>query len=881
MQSKNTGNINSFADNIAKTVRAQANIISLLAAMQKTTTENTDVIEYEYEDLSGNLHTYSLPTYASISHKISSIEDSLRNLTSGRGEITLSGANERYTIKIDTVPQTPSNITSVTNPGTFKLDSNWFFESLMFPGAAVTIDLTGQVPERAKEVQVLRVIVDSSLAKNQNFWTNTLSSNSYSYIQLIQLFEENNIAYSEDLETVVFPHINNNYYGEFMINADPEVINDNFYYTLDTIKYNTVSAAGVELGNNNILSTGDELYSSGTLFEIVEIDQNNNKVRLRTKTGSLLLGKGSSLSLYRDPERSKKLDIRFGANEYNFIYIKAVSPENNILSNAWSECIKFNSNDLKYAGDESIKFSDFYASNIVDWGAKMLAEAKERKITAFEGKKPNTPVLSASDFKVTIINTHKRRLLQTENLQTRISAITAEKADIDALTKEITNQKASLRAISNLSEYNNLVEVINTNTAALSAKQTSYSSLINTLRTDTDFIVYNNFIPKYRIRGFFPLPEPVYYGVGNQREQEVIGFEIRYRYVSVSNIPTGLEQFKLRIPYESDTIYVGSGYTTDKINSVQTTGINSYIRRNNVSSTQKVSLINNEGLVKNVTDAQNVSSSIIKADQIETTALFSDWNIIKSKIKERVYDESLGCYVWSAENAADGTQVNINQIDIPITEGESVQIQVRSISEAGYPENPVMSDWSNMVTIPFDTTELTESNDDNKITDIITQDFNQSEFIKILNQNGLIAHLSDALISSDALSTANFNHQAKFIAYTETDISTNAVKTVSMQDKIESLELKLANLTLKYNNLMSLLDEKNKTSSVISSSSANDTSLVVDVLSVETAAGQLNNLPGFSSNDTVTVLEPVSDNTNEIISNPVTATLKSWKKGTT
>ena len=79
-------------------------MISLLSAMQKTTTENTDVIEYEYEDMSGNIHTYSLPTYASISHKISSIEDSLRNLSSGRGEITLSGTDERYTIKVDTVP---------------------------------------------------------------------------------------------------------------------------------------------------------------------------------------------------------------------------------------------------------------------------------------------------------------------------------------------------------------------------------------------------------------------------------------------------------------------------------------------------------------------------------------------------------------------------------------------------------------------------------------------------------------------------------------------------------------------------------------------------------------------------------------------------------
>jgi hypothetical protein len=142
----------------------------------------------------------------------------------------------------------------------------------MFPGAVITLDLTGQVPDNATQIQVLRVIVDSSNAIYQNYWNNNLSSNVYTYIQLIQYFEENNIVYSEDLETVSFPMVNNNYYGSFSIIADPEVIDGNFWYTLDTIKYNTVSAAGIDYGNNNLLSIDDELLYSGALYEILEID---------------------------------------------------------------------------------------------------------------------------------------------------------------------------------------------------------------------------------------------------------------------------------------------------------------------------------------------------------------------------------------------------------------------------------------------------------------------------------------------------------------------------------------------------------------------------------------------------------------------------------
>jgi hypothetical protein len=66
--------------------------------------------------------------------------------------------------------------------------------------------------------------------------------------------------------------VNNNYYGSFSITTDPEVIDGNFWYTLNSIKYNTVSAAGIDYGNNNLLSIGDELLYSGALYEILEID---------------------------------------------------------------------------------------------------------------------------------------------------------------------------------------------------------------------------------------------------------------------------------------------------------------------------------------------------------------------------------------------------------------------------------------------------------------------------------------------------------------------------------------------------------------------------------------------------------------------------------
>ncbi|MBO6272006.1 hypothetical protein J6O48_04420 [bacterium] len=47
----------------------------------------------------------------------------------------------------------------------------------------------------------------------------------------------------------------------------------------------------------------------------------------------------------------------------------------------------------------------YYAQYIVDWGARMIDEAKEKQITAWSGHTPNAPVLNADDLRVVQINT--------------------------------------------------------------------------------------------------------------------------------------------------------------------------------------------------------------------------------------------------------------------------------------------------------------------------------------------------------------------------------------------------------------------------------------------------------------------------------------------
>lgn len=157
-------------------------------------------------------------------------------------------------------------------------------------------------------------------------------------------------------------------------------------------------------------------------------------------------------------------------------------------------------------------------------------------------------------------------------------------------------------------------------------------------------------------------------------------------------------------------------------------------------------------------------------------------------MKTKVRNEDYG-YVWRSENVADGTETNINQIDIPINKGEKVEIKVRSISEAGYPGNPLMSEWSNSVIIEFPSTLATG----NEIADLITMVNDDALNITInntLQSLGVVTHLDDTTPNTNSVNGMYFKHMAENIAFEEngvTDEGISVVNSISLQKKLEDM----------------------------------------------------------------------------------------------
>ena len=148
----------------------------------------------------------------------------MQNLSAGKSTLSLNDGSRRQ-IVLTSLPETPNRITGIDAPTTFNIDSNWFFEDLMFPGMTVSLNLTNQIEDSADRVKLSRIILNSKDEKTQQFWGNLLSNNTYDYVSLKSILTYNDIRYSEDIEEIHLPLVSNTVSGTFQVTHDPEIIN--------------------------------------------------------------------------------------------------------------------------------------------------------------------------------------------------------------------------------------------------------------------------------------------------------------------------------------------------------------------------------------------------------------------------------------------------------------------------------------------------------------------------------------------------------------------------------------------------------------------------------------------------------------------------------
>ncbi len=657
---------NSISSLVAQFLRLQKNSLEIINGLNEVATSTNETVQIQLLDELGFPSTASIPAYGYLRSQIQRLDSNIQSLA-GLGEnfSSIRNPDGTYTPIFKAEPlRDPLPLVNLSVPSTFSTRDNWFFESFLSPLLYINIDVTGQISSSSDRIVVKRIIANTITDTQKVFFDQNLSGrNDIIESQFINSLEQAGIGYFVDEDTIPLPLSKIRYAGYFSVlqifdsvisttdTNNQTVQETRRNYRLNTLNYTDTSSGitdGKTLGVNDYLITED-----GSTYQIVSVNVDQTTVQLKRTSGYQPVQIGPDVLSFSSSDLGPRfVQVNVGYNERQGVFFKKVDDNYNIVSSTWSNGITFFSNTLRINTTSGIQnLEQFYLSSVSDIGQIFLDAAKEKKIPAYQGLVPNPPVLSPLNFKVVQINSQLTRGTSPELLNEKVAAKTALQSEISQIDAAISTVQGRLNSFSTSSVP---VTVQNSASTTISAdvsvsssqaeidaltnqrvqKQQLLTSIIQEIDSLRESIPALNASPKYRVRGFWAIPEPVI--SQNTGPQQTIQFRIQYRYLSDSGSANPIDQ---------------------------------------------ISFPDNNGQLK--------------------TGAVSSWNVIKTEIRSKIYDPNTGTYVWAPEVTSDSEIININQVDIPITKGEQVEIRIQSISEAGWPDNPLTSQYSDSVVIPF------------------------------------------------------------------------------------------------------------------------------------------------------------------------------------
>jgi hypothetical protein len=743
---------NSISSLVAQFLRLQKNSMEIINGLNEVATSTNDNVEIQMLDEMGVPKKANIPAYGYLRSEIKRLDSNIQAL-SGLGDnfSTVRNTDGTYSQIYKYKPlQDPKPLTNLKVPNTFKTVDNWFFESFMSPLLVTSIDVTGQVPDDTDRIVLKRVILNPSSDDQKSYFdTNLKGRNDLTESQFISQLDQNGIDYFIDEDIIQLPLRKIKYVGNFNVislyddNVATTDANGNTVqetrrnYKLNKVTYTDTSS---DLKDTKTLGVNDTLLTSdGSQYRILSVNISETSVQLKRVSGYQPVQIGeNSLSFSSTDLGSRFIDVNVGYDERQGVFFKKIDDNYNIVSSVWSNGITFWSNELRINTPSGVQtLEQFYLSSVADVGKYLLSIAKEKKIPSYEASIPNVPILEESNFRVVQVNTQLTEGLSAKSLKEKIAQKKSLQSEIAQLDKAIQQQNLTLNSSdSSTGSFTASVQTLSAssvspaqvNPAAFaelksltdqrSQKQNLLNSIISDLSQVSLLSPQLTVSPKYRVRGFWAIPEPV--STPQTGEQNVVQFIVQYRYLSDSGV---------------------------------------------ASPVQQISFLDNNGQ--------------------EKSGSFSNWVEFKSEIRKKVYDNTTGTYVWASENTADGDTPNINQLDVPITSGEQVEIRVKSVSEAGWPENPATSDFSPSVIIAFPQdlpTDSVSSSLQSNATDLalttIQQDLESKGLLNLLNKQFTVGSQT-YFLDSQSVSSGFYNSSGSPLSLLQ--------KITEMQDQINSL----------------------------------------------------------------------------------------------
>lgn len=716
---------NSSNSFIAELTRINKNAIEILNALALTASTATESVDVQLTLYTDQVTTLTVPSLGYIRSELQRLDSNINQLSGvGETDVLVRQQDGSYQKVIAVnLNPAPRRITSVSVPSNFSPRDNYFFNNLISPQMVVKFDLTNQIDSSVNKVSVRRVILDIDSVDKQTIFNNVFKN-------------KNDISFDDAIIYLTDTIIN------FAI--DDEIIDlplstPRYYGSFDVIQVldpvaNETNTRRYTLGSLNYTDSISLVKSNQTLKPgdvVVKGASTFSVTEVDGNTNVITLKRLSGsdiISIGAD-----ELDIQSVLYNSQTISVPVTVDEyqliflkpifDNIASAEWSPGVAFYSSDLTYRTTSG----NIGINQFYDTSVVDLSEDL---------------LAQAREKRISILNAVKPSTPQilpqnftVQRLNDQLEGIKAE-TEINAIYNQL---QINDRTIASLTGEINKINSILTSNASLSSSQVqSYESSKKSLQSQVDSLNEQNSGLLTRAQNFLNQNPNL---STNKAKFSVFGFwQIPPASINSSGRKEEIVAFRVRYRYLP---------------------VN-----DSVSSARELNFTTESG--------------------VDTSAYFSRWEefVTKPRTKQVLPD---GRVVWSQSDIQNPEEVNTQQLNLGITQGERLEIEVLSLSEAGWPGNPLESEPSSSIIVDFPDS-LVSPDLENLVNSIQTRLAQQGVSDTITNL-GITQHLEQVR----QIGATYIAHSGDAISYS---ISGSSLVTINqkikeLEDKINALQTKI------------------------------------------------------------------------------------------
>jgi hypothetical protein len=715
---------NSFSTILAEFVRLQNNALEIITKQSQAVTTDADVVQVTTTNADGSSSTYTIPSFSGIRGSINRIDNTLTTLMGFDSDAYVRMPDGTFKRIYQTkTPVDPPRIGSLPVPSKFTPENNWFFESLMTPALKVSFKVTKYVSQQESKIGVKRLIINTDTEDKVTYFdSNIKGRNDIDYVDFLIELQKLNYTYYVDEDIIDLPLSVVRYSGEFTVVSfrDQKVtLQDGTEVTKRRYLFSNLRYTdNLSIQQNTMtLKAGDQLIKGETIYEVTDVNSETLYVGIKRLRGYEPLVAGESISLYSPIFSPKVANVGVGFDERQVVFFKNVNDEDNLISTKYSPGVAFYSNDL------SVDLAEGTVS-LVDYYQTRVMDFGSQLLAATKNNTISpldgiTPAApELNSTNFKVVQINEHKLDQAQIVSIRKKA--ADKVRIEALIDQLQ------------SSIDKKTQQLNTTNFASETDRRGVKNELETL-------------------------------IREKNSQSSLYASIVNELAATSqDAPAALDTPKYRVRGFFDVPTPKYSDKTGFQNVIQFYVYYRYVNpAGNASDTKQF-------------DIESATGKTIRAS-------FSNWQQVKSEIRTKSYNTTVGKYVWDSEDIENPDTINVNQVDIPISKGEKVEFYVVSVSEAGWPVTPLLSVPSNIVTIEFPQ-DLTGEDEA-----LLALEQARQEAVKVQLESDLAAKGLDVHLSS------SFNAGEQYYAHSADVISSSFYDSsgvvISLYEKLKSLDI--------------------------------------------------------------------------------------------